>query len=98
MSNSPRNILIVEDDVSLREVLSLIFAEAGDEVRSTADGLAALSEIMRTSPDVLISDLNMPDMSGFELLPIVRYTVTPVTILPETYPRRHLSSHLALSL
>jgi CheY-like chemotaxis protein len=71
MSNLPRSILIVEDDISLRETLSLIFSEAGDEVRSAADGLAALGKIIQTTPDVLISDLNMPGMSGFELLQIV---------------------------
>jgi CheY-like chemotaxis protein len=49
-----------------------VFIEFGYNVRSAADGFAALTEIRREARDILISDLNMPGMSGFELLSVVR--------------------------
>ena len=48
------------------------FQELGYAVRSAQDGWAALSQIGQLVPDILLSDLNMPGMSGFELLPVVR--------------------------
>jgi CheY-like chemotaxis protein len=65
-------LLIVDDEESIRTSLSHVFTEFGHSVRSAADGFAALSEIQRNVPDILLSDLNMPGMSGFELLSVVR--------------------------
>lgn len=68
MSGAKIKLLIVDDDVLLRISLSQLFAELGYDVRSAPDGLAALSEIRLEKPDILLSDLHMPGMSGFELL------------------------------
>lgn len=65
-------LLIVDDEASIRASLSNIFMGRGYQVRSSADAFSALNEIERDVPDVLISDLNMPGMSGFELLSNVR--------------------------
>jgi DNA-binding NarL/FixJ family response regulator len=51
---------------------ALILKERGYEVRTAKDGFQALVELRRSRPDVIISDLRMPSMSGFELLPVVR--------------------------
>ena len=72
MSALRKNILIVDDNIDLRATLALIFAYAGYSVRSAADGFSALAEMRSETPDVLLSDLNMPGMSGFELLSVVR--------------------------
>ncbi len=72
MLGAQGRILLVEDDAYLRMVLSAVLAEAGYSVCTAADGLSALAEIDKHRPDVILSDLNMPRMSGFELLPIVR--------------------------
>jgi CheY-like chemotaxis protein len=53
-------------------VLAIIFSREGYQVRLAEDGFSALDEIERHTPDLLLSDLNMPGMSGFELLPLVR--------------------------
>ena len=66
------DVLLVEDDVALRLVLSAVLAQTGYKVRTAADGVSALAEITSRMPDVLVSDLNMPRMSGFELLSLVR--------------------------
>jgi CheY-like chemotaxis protein len=65
-------LLIVDDEPSTRMLLSHIFTELGHSVRSAEDGFSALFEIRQEVPDVILSDLNMPGMSGFEFLSVVR--------------------------
>jgi CheY-like chemotaxis protein len=73
MHTMKAKILIVDDNVQIRLLLCAILEEAGYLVRPAADGVAALEEMRVESPDLLLSDLHMPGMSGFELLPIVRH-------------------------
>jgi len=72
MLNAPSTLLIVDDDPSVREALSHVLTEIGYRVRSAEDGFTALREMRHEAPDLLLSDLNMPNMSGFELLSVVR--------------------------
>jgi CheY-like chemotaxis protein len=72
MPNMKVKLLIVDDEESIRISLSQILTEFGHSVRSAADGFSALSEIRQEIPDIILSDLNMPGMSGFELLSVVR--------------------------
>src|SRR6266853_5594412 len=65
-------ILVVEDEPSIREVLDDLLTAAGYDVATAKDGFDALLQLKRFLPDVVISDLNMPQMSGFELLSVVR--------------------------
>ncbi len=52
--------------------MSHVLTEIGYRVRSAEDGFSALLELRQEIPDVLLSDLSMPGMSGFELLSVVR--------------------------
>jgi len=72
MPTGKLNILIVEDDVKLRTLLSAILTQAGYGVRSAEDGFSALAEIRGEIPDIILSDLYMAGMSGFEFLSVVR--------------------------
>lgn len=72
MPDAQAKLLIVDDDPSLRMSLSHIFTELGYSVRSAEDGFSALFEIRQEIPDIILSDLNMPGMSGFEFLSVVR--------------------------
>jgi CheY-like chemotaxis protein len=65
-------LLIVDDEPSIRESLSQVLTEIGYRVRSAEDGFSALREIVHEAPELLLSDLNMPGISGFELLSEVR--------------------------
>lgn len=65
-------LLIVDDDARICALLSAILAKSGYWVRTAKDGFSALVEIRNEVPDILLSDLNMPGMSGFELLSVVR--------------------------
>jgi CheY-like chemotaxis protein len=81
MPGAKMKLLIVDDDVSLRMSFSQLFAQLGYSVRSAADGFAALSEIRRDKPDIILSDLEMPGMSGFELLREVDQRFPAITLI-----------------
>ena len=65
-------LLIVDDDTSIRFSMVAVLDEIGFSVRSADNGFTALAEIGRETPDIVLSDLNMPRMSGFEFLGAVR--------------------------
>jgi CheY-like chemotaxis protein len=70
--DSSIKLLVVDDAAAIRTSLVYTLTEMGYAVRSAGDGFAALAEIRTDIPDILLSDLNMPGMSGFELLTVVR--------------------------
>ena len=65
-------ILFVDDDPVVRETSALILTKKGFEVHTSEDGFAALVDLRSALPDLVICDLRMPNMSGFELLSIIR--------------------------
>ena len=62
------NILVVDDDESLRELLRLHLSAAGYEVQVAPDAIAAGYMVLRRPPDLIISDVKMPHMDGFEFI------------------------------
>ncbi len=66
------SILIVEDDASIIEVLTDFFIRTGFKVRATRDGREALEILQKESFDLLITDYDMPQMNGVELVKVVR--------------------------
>jgi len=81
MTNCAPDIVIVDDNPVLLSVLSEIFQECGHTVRVAPDGFAALAEIRNRVPDILLSDLSMPRMSGFELLYVVRRRFPSIRVI-----------------
>ena len=67
-----REILVVDDDAAVRNSIGLVLKMAGYEVSLAENGFDALLQLRRAFPAVIISDLNMPQMSGFEFLSVVR--------------------------
>jgi two-component system cell cycle response regulator CpdR len=61
------NILLAEDDSSMREFLARALRRAGHEVAAVGDGLAALETIEQQTFDLLLADVVMPGMDGIEL-------------------------------
>lgn len=74
-------LLVVDDDASVLQVSSLIFKDEGYEVRTVSDGFQALVELRRSMPDVIVSDLAMPNMSGFEFLSVVRHRFPHIPVV-----------------
>ncbi|HEY2029488.1 MAG TPA: response regulator [Myxococcales bacterium] len=67
-----RRILVVDDNVDAAEMLGAALSHAGHDVREAYDGLAALVEAVRFRPQVMILDLGLPGVDGFEVARRVR--------------------------
>ncbi|MEG1254953.1 response regulator transcription factor [Clostridium sp.] len=62
-----KKILVVEDEYSINDVLTLGLISEGYEVKSVYDGKSALEQVKSFNPDLVILDLMLPDMDGFEV-------------------------------
>ncbi|MCL2444595.1 response regulator [Candidatus Saccharibacteria bacterium] len=67
-------ILLVEDDKSLREIYGIRLAAEGYDIVSAGDGEEALAMAAQVKPDLIISDVMMPKISGFDMVDILRQT------------------------
>jgi two-component system chemotaxis response regulator CheY len=78
-------VLAVDDSVSIRQMVNHTLQDAGYEVVTANDGRDALSKLGTTRFEVIISDVNMPNMGGLELVKELRakpqYKFTPILIL-----------------
>jgi two-component system chemotaxis response regulator CheY len=78
-------ILIVDDSETVRQVLKLALGNAGYQVVEAEDGFDALAKLSVAQIDMLITDLNMPNMDGLELIKKVReegkHRFTPIVML-----------------
>ena len=78
-------ILIVDDSETVRQVLQLALGNAGYQVVEAEDGFDALTKLSGAQVDMLITDLNMPNMDGLELIKKVReegnHRFTPIVML-----------------
>jgi|SRR5581483_131299 len=72
IETSKHKVLVVDDDPTVRESLMLLLSHEAYHVTTAADGFDALLQLKSSIPDVITSDLNMPQMSGFEFLSVVR--------------------------
>ncbi|WP_394201306.1 response regulator [Shewanella waksmanii] len=78
-------ILAVDDSISIRQMVSHTLKDAGYHVETANDGSDALKKTQHTKFDVVISDVNMPNMGGFELVQAIRqipqYKFIPILML-----------------
>jgi CheY-like chemotaxis protein len=77
-------ILLADDDESLLIALGARLYQAGYDVRTARDGFEALAVMGEAVPDLLVSDLRMPNMSGFELCSVVRQRFPSVAVIAYT--------------
>ncbi|MGB0064391.1 MAG: response regulator [Terracidiphilus sp.] len=81
MPSKNERLLIVDDEPAIRISLSSMLFQIGYPVRAAENGIAALIEIRREIPDMILSDLNMPCMSGFEFLSVVRRRFPAIPVI-----------------
>ena len=74
-------VLLVDDAPLMRKLISGYLVAAGYVVRTAVDGLDALEELRAGLPDLIISDLTMPRMSGFEFLEVVRKRFPQIRVI-----------------
>jgi CheY-like chemotaxis protein len=75
-----RKILIVDDDVDLRETYAEVFESAGFDVMEACDGVDALDKASKEVPDVIFTGIIMPRMDGFSLMEALKKTVMTANI------------------
>src|SRR5512134_1999256 len=78
----PESILIVEDEPALRDTLSYNLKKDGFTVEAVGDGRAAIESARRLKPDLIVLDLMLPELDGFEVARILRKEmITPILML-----------------
>jgi len=80
----PYRILIVDDDEALLVATAALLSREGYVIRTARDGFEALAALRGSIPDVLISDLKMANMSGFELLGVVRKRFPAMAVIAKS--------------
>lgn len=73
-------ILVVDDDRSLRDLLGLHLRSAGYEVELAEDAIEAGYKVLERAPDMIVCDVNMPYMDGFEFVGALKSDTTLPTI------------------
>jgi len=80
-NHSRYQILLVDDDEGVRNTLAMLLTSAGYDVAAANDGFEALLHLKRALPGMIISDLNMPRMSGFEFLSVARRRFPEILVI-----------------
>jgi two-component system chemotaxis response regulator CheY len=96
-----RRILVTEDSATMRSLLIATIESCGDyEVIEASSGFEALRLLPREKVDLIITDINMPDINGLELISYVRknanYTDTPLFIISTEGREKDVEKGLAL--
>jgi CheY-like chemotaxis protein len=81
MPTRPSTVLLVEDEGDLRVAVAALLPQSGYRVRTAWDGLSALLEMDTGLPDIIVSDLQMARMSGFELLSTIRLQFPTIPLI-----------------
>ena len=81
MNEARAKVLVVDDEESVRGVLCKTLVEAGDDVISAADGQEALDLISTGNVGVILLDVNMPGLSGFDVLAQVRAHSPDISVI-----------------
>ena len=80
-----KKILVVDDSPSMRQLVSFALTDGGYEVDTAVDGKDALGKLDAAKADMVVTDLNMPNVDGIELIKQIRtrasYKFTPVVML-----------------
>ena len=80
-----KRILTVDDSASVRQMVSFTLRKAGYEVVEAVDGKDGLAKVGSGKLDLIITDLNMPNMDGIEMMAAIRklpgYSFTPMLML-----------------
>jgi chemosensory pili system protein ChpA (sensor histidine kinase/response regulator) len=93
-------VLVVDDSVSVRKVVTRLMQSQGWEAYPAKDGIDALEKIGDTRPDIIVLDIEMPRMNGYELLSALKaqkeYEDIPVVILTSRSSYKHREKAISL--
>jgi DNA-binding response OmpR family regulator len=91
---SVRRILLIDDNAALRQALTLVLERAGYAVRGAADGNAGLRLLWEHGADLVITDVQMPDGNGIEVVIAIRRGPNPVPVLAISGDGRRGEDHI----
>jgi CheY-like chemotaxis protein len=74
MSKAKKHILLVDDEPAWLKILAYILRKKGYEVREESSATAALEALKKYTPDMIVSDVRMPEMNGFDFLDHVKHS------------------------
>ncbi|MBW1814851.1 MAG: response regulator, partial [Deltaproteobacteria bacterium] len=93
-------ILIVDDSVSVRQVVARLMENQGWKTQTAKDGVEALERIRESKPDLIVLDIEMPRMNGYEFLNAMnvqsRFKNTPVVMLTSRATSKHREKAMSL--
>ena len=96
----PLNIMVVDDSVSIRQVVSRLFEDQGWKVQAAKDGIDALDRLSEIRPDLIVLDIEMPRMNGYEFLGALKaragFEDIPVVMLTSRTATKHRDKAKAL--
>src|SRR3954470_22152911 len=81
LNTTKHEILVVDDDAAIRESLALVLKSGGYDATTAINGFDVLLQLKRRVPAIVLSDLNMPQMSGFEFLSVVRRRFPQISVI-----------------
>lgn len=91
-----KHVLVVDDAISVRKTLAQLLGDAGYDVTTARDGFDALDALIRRQADVVLTDLEMPNLNGLELTRRLResrlWKTLPVVMLTSRATHKHLRS------
>jgi DNA-binding response OmpR family regulator len=98
--NLPIRILVVDDELSIRQLSSKVLTQSGYHVDAAEDGAAGWDALQASSYDLLITDNNMPKVSGVELVKMLRSAgmTLPAVMVSATLPPEALNGDSSLQL
>ena len=100
MPGKPLNILVVDDSVSIRQVVSALMESQGWKSETAKDGIEALEKISEEIPDLILLDLEMPRMNGYDLMNALkaqpRLQDIPVVVITSRTAAKHREKARAL--
>ena len=77
-----QSLLFIEDDGAIRQALRMALEDEGYEVREAANGVSGLANFAAQPPDLVLLDLRLPDISGFEVCRTLRqHSIVPIIMV-----------------
>lgn len=92
----PHKILVIEDDIQFREMLGQMLSTAGFEVVMAANGIEGLDQFRNAAPDLILTDILMPDKDGIETIIAIRHEQENARIIAMSGGRRAITPQFNL--
>lgn len=96
MNNAIKKVLIVDDEPDTLELIKLVLESGGFETMPAANGMEALAQIERTKPDLVLLDIMMPDMDGWDVFRRIKEKSPKIPIAILTAKAQNIDKLLGL--